>query len=379
MRKPLMLMSSLILAVSCGGNSSDNSSTVSSSAFNEAYEQLVESAPAYSSKRNFVMNSSFQGKAVTIPDWDTSTDFWNVGGNTPLSPQDYVGYMMGESNDQSIFNRARMPFLISCCLDILAEKNGNLFSSGTQTFEFTDAVVGVCGDESEFTGLIGEEMTIEISDLTDTSNYDQKIYFSSNLNPMFDHDQWMYVRNNDSVLNFMHIEGTSGSDFYASSISFNKTTEGGFFQYINKSTFQHNFYRIYMDPTDNLARIFSYSKNDVGNSNATNSFVITSTFTDQTEAALSISWSNLSGTYNSNVTDGNACVSTTDGSILTNNTDTCSGNNRTTLASTGASGIITAFGLINDTTILTDADSGNLADNLPTFDESSILTANIGL
>ncbi len=380
-KKPFQLLGVplLMLGVSCGGNSDDSNSSTQTSAFNAAYEQLVESSPQFGAGKKYIFPRSVSPKA-SFSTWDNaSTAFWNMN-DQGLNPKDYVGYMLNEENDQSIFERARMPFLISCCMDILANKDGDLLAEGTQTFTFTDAVVGVCGDESDFTSpggsMIGQTITIEVTNLTDTTNYDQMVKFPDASNDLFEADQWMYVRNTDSLLNFMHIEGDS-TNFFASSISFDKATEGGFFQYLSLGTNQENLYRIYMDPANDLARIYAYTKLD--NANETNYFTITSTFTGQTHAAISMSYENIAAPYDTDLADANACVDTSNGAIETDNTLTCTANSRTTLASSGASGLITEIGTFSAPGLITDADAGNLDDNLPEFDETTILTAPIGL
>lgn len=132
-----------------------------------------------------------------------------------------------------------------------------------------------------------------------------------------------------------------------------------------------------MDPTENIARIFAHST--IVSNSATNTFVITSTFDDQIQAAISISWSNIQAPYDTDLTDGNACLNATTGLIADDNTLTCTTINRTTLASSGASSIISDLASLNTNTVFTNANNGSLSDNLPTFDESTILSASFGL
>jgi hypothetical protein len=385
----MKLLCSIVLLsflFSCG--SDNNTSATRTSAFNQAYEQLQESAPSDgSSFTNISPNeesTSFAPEAaITNAVWSNASSTFMGVSSTQTNPKGYVSDLFDESVSQSIFERAKMPFLISCCMDILANKTGDLFTAGSQTITFTNAVVGVCGQSSDFTGMIGNTITIVVTNLSDTTNYDQMIFFDHNTNPLFsDSDQWMYVRNNTTTLNFMHIEdnsaGFDGSSISVNSIAYNKSTEGGTFQYVTKQTSDIRLYRILMDPVGDDARIFAYKFAPTGSKEA--SVNIASTFENQDYFAMSMSWANQSAPYNVALNDGNACIQSSDLSIDSDNTLTCAGNNKTALATSGVSaGIGATVQAVNGATYRTDASAGDMDDNLPTFTAGTILSAGLQL
>lgn len=376
MKKSIMTMTALLTLASCGD--SGGIGGAESSIFNEVFEKLKESAPEFSAKKSYGVLTSDK---AALDNWDNSTLTLQGLGSGSYNPKELAGDMLDESVEQSIFERAKMPFLISCCLDVLASKSGDLFTTGTQTVTFTNDVVGVCGDESDFTGMVGEEITISVSNLSDTTNYDQMIFFDHTANPLFsDSDQWMYVRNSTAQLNFMHIEDTSagfdGSQISVNSISYDKTTESGFFQFATKyGTSDVKLYRIFMDSASDDARIYAHLNHPAGT--RTVSLNMASTFNNQTEVGVSMSWTNQSVPYDTDLTNGNACISTSTGAIQTDNTTSCAG--KTVPAVSGDSAIETAVQSLDGSTIRTEALAGDLADNLPSFTANTILSASLGL
>ncbi len=384
-----LLSSIFLLFVLCSCGSDNSTSVTRTSAFNQAYEQLQESAPTDGASFSNIAtedNSTNFGPeaAITNAVWANASSTFTGVSSTQTNPKGYLGDLFDASVSQSIFERARMPFLISCCLDILANKTGDLFTAGTQTVTFTSAVVGVCGSSSDFTNMIGNNITIVVTNLVDTTNYDQMIFFNHSTNPLFsDSDQWMYVRNNDTTLNFMHIEDSSagfdGSAISVNSIAYTKSTEAGTFQYATKQSSDIRLYRILMDPTGDDARIFAYKYSPAG-SNPEVSVNIASTFENQDYFALSMSWANQNAPYNVDLSDGNACIQSSDLSIDSDNTLTCAGNNKTALATSGVSaGIGATVQAINGATYRTDAAAGDMDDNLPTFTAGTILSAGLQL
>lgn len=377
----------LIFLCSCGSNNSSSSTRVS--AFNQAYEQLRESSPtdgaSFASIAATESPINFSPEAtITNALWSNATLTFMGVSSTQTNPKGYVSNLFDVSVDQSIFERARMPFLISCCLDILANKTGDLFTAGSQTVTFTNAVVGVCGASSDFTDMIGNTITIVVTNLADTTNYDQMIFFNHATNPLFStSDQWMYVRNNSTTLNFMHVEDTSsgfdGSSISVNSIAYNKSTEGGSFQYVTKQTSDIRLYRILMNPTGDDARIFAY-KYSPGGSTPEVAVNMASTFDNQDYFALSMSWSDQSAPYDTTLNDGNACIQSSDLSIETDDTLTCTANSKTVLVTSGVSaGIGATTQAINGATYRTDSAAGDMDDNLPTFTAGTILSAGLQL
>jgi hypothetical protein len=376
--KKTIILATFALFQSCGNNDNLNSTTTSrSSSFNTVYEALAESAPEMgtsSLSQNYWLTSINE----TITLWsNASTNFMGVS-STSRNPKDYVGDLFDSTVDQSMLERARMPFLMSCCMDILANKTGDLFTEGTQTVTFTNSVVGVCGTQAEVGGMVGETMTFVVTTLSDRTNYDQRIFFDHASNTMFStEDQWMYIKNNSEVLNFMHIGDTSagfdGSQIDVKSIAYDKTTGIGSFQGLSNSP--DRIYRIYLNPVSDDVRAFAFKTNGSG----VVSVNIASTYEDQSHAALSMSYSGLAAPYNTDKTDQRACIATADASIAEDDTVTCTANSKTVLATSGADTLETAVSAFNGATLRSDAAAGSLSDNLPTFNATTILSSAIQL
>ena len=377
--KKTLTLATLVMLQACGNNSgSGGSGGGLTSSFNEVYEAIAESAPEIGSKK-FSQNSWSKSINDTISEWNnTDPNFMGVS-STSRNPKDYVGDLFDSTVDQSMLERARMPFLMSCCMDILADKTGDLLTEGTQVITFTNEVVDVCGTEAEVGGMEGSTMTVIVTNLADTTKYDQMVYFDRATNPdMFSNeDQWMYIKNNSSVLNFMHIGDTSagsdGSEIDVKSIAYDKVTGVGSFQGITNSS--DRIYRIYLNPVTDDVRAFAFKTNGAG----VVSVNLSSTYENQSHVALSISYSGLSSPYNASVNDERACIATADASIAQNDVATCSANSRTVLASSGADTLETAVQAFSGATLKSDAAAGELDDNLPVFDDTSILSAGIQL
>ncbi len=357
--------------------------TTTTNDFASVYNQMKESAPVISTSRALALTSRSHATRTAITAlWDpaSTTTFPGIG-STGGTLRDFLGGLFDASEDQSIFGRSKMPFLISCTMDVLGSKTGDLLTTGTQTITFTSSVVGVCGTESDYGGgaMIGQNASFVIENLTDTTNYDQKVTMSDADNALFTSDQWMYIRNNSTTLNFMHIESNaSGSEITVSSIAYNKTAETGVFQMVTKyGTNDARIFRIVMDVANNDFRAYGH-KNAITSSDLV-SVNAASNSNSPTEVALSIAYSGLSAPYDTDLTDGAACVTTATGAIAEDNTLTCTTSNKTALAVSGATTIETAVASLDGAAIRADADSDALADNLPTFTAATILSAGFGL
>ncbi len=375
--KRTFVFSALFMLQACGGSSGGGSGANLTSSFNDVYEAIEESAPEFGAKKS---GGPAWMKSIneTITLWNNaSTDFMGVS-STSKNPKDYVGDLFDVSVDQSMLERARMPFLMSCCMDILADKTGDLFTEGTQTITFNSSVIGVCGTQAEIGGMVGESFTVEVTNLVDTTNFDQMIFFDHTINPMFSNeDQWMYIKNNASVLNFMHIGDTSagfdGSEIDVKSIAYNKVTGVGAFQGLTNSN--DRIYRIFFDSNADDVRAFAFKTNGAG----VVSVNLASTFNDQSHAALSMSYSGLVAPYNVDKVDVQACIATASASIAENDTPTCTANAKTALDSSGADALEAAVGAFNGATLRSDAAAGDVDDNLPSFTAATILSAGIQL
>lgn len=391
----------LIFATGCGsGVTSGGTGSTASNVFNAAFQNISSASPEMAtssfsavlklrnqlrsnsttptaSMRSAMMTSSLSAL------WDNAdtTNFMTAGSGSS-NPRGFAMSMfeIDSSSQQSIPDRAKTPFLIACTLDILGEKTGDLLNTGTQTFTFTrSALEGICGSNADFGNgaMWGQGGQIVVGTPGDTTNYDRFIKMLGADNPIFSSsDQWMYIRNNDSVLNFMHIEKQATS-VMIDSLAYNKTTQVGMFQLADKSAGQESVLRVYFDIINDEARALGYKK-DVGGSR-TATINVAMPFSSQDFAAMSLAWTGMGGAYTTDLADGAACVQTSDASLETDNSLTCAATGKTALAAAGASGLKTAVAALNGTTIASDADAGDLGTTLPTFNAGTILSAALGI
>jgi hypothetical protein len=377
------------VASGCSNSGGSGSGSSTSNDYNQVYEALKESAPEISttSTRSFSGLRSSSGPSIRTSlttDWDeTTTGFTSVNSDSSTL-KEFISDLFNADVDQSIFERAKMPFLITCTLDMLGKKSGSLFTSGTQEMTMASSVVGVCGSESDFTNdsgsMIGSTVNAVVTNLTDNTYYDQMIYMSGDSNSQFGgNDQWMYIRNTSTTLNFMHIEvDSTDTNVSVSTISYDKATEGGSFQYVTKyGTNDASIYRILMSPEIDEARVFAYKY--IPDSSRDVALSVTSTFTNQDYAALSIEWANQNSPYTTTLSGGAACIKTSDSSIEVDDTATCSTNSKTAAAVSTSSSVQTAVQSFSAATVRTDAESKAIAAKLPTFTASTILTAGLSL
>jgi len=380
-----MYFINLILFFVLGFNScskDDETTTTTTSDVNEAYEQLVESGPQFSNTSLKLNSSDGPEVMAALANWDNATESFTGVNSSATNPQSFVSGMFDDSVDQSIFERAKMPFLMACTLDVIGVKDADgLLVTGTKTVTFTaSSLVGVCGTAADFAGLSGQDMTITIENVSDTTNYDQRIIFPDAA-PFTGNEQWIYIRNNSTTLNLLHVEyATDASSITTSALSYNKDTQYGVFQHTAKfTTSDVRVYRIVMDPANDDVGVLAY-KYSVGGGNPEVTFHAASTFENQDFAALSMSWANQQAPYDTDLSDGNACIDTSSGAIETDNTLTCAGNSKTALAtSTFSAGIGAAAVALNIATVRSNADDQTISTFLPSFTAATILSASLGL
>jgi hypothetical protein len=366
-------------AIGCGGSHSvlyDTAST--SNSFADAYDALVETAPTFGARTNFLSNLVVTGNElapladISNTAWDSLQSNFFSFGTSPTTFKNFVTDIFDESKDQSVMNRARMIFLIACTLDTLANKTNGTYSAGAQSITIDNSVVGVCGSESDYSRLIGETINFEVSHLVASTNFDVLIDMPTIGNP-FTTSQWMYIKNNSTTLNLLHIEDGSagdGAEIQASSITFNKLTESGAYQMASKGTSGERLYRIFMDQTLNQARLFAYMKANEG-ATPTVSLSVASDFSPQTHIHLNMSWSGFIDDYAGTISDATGCVDVATLSLETGSSSNCIANN----ATDASNGIALSLGLsILDSAFVTKADTGELENKLPTFDASDFLS-----
>jgi hypothetical protein len=395
MKKALLAILGCSL-ISCGSDT--ESSTRASSDINAAYENLVEAAPEVTVSFGLTKRMTYEKQPESVMFADTLTGLWDnasltfpdINGGNDQNIEGFVANSLDASLDQSPLERVKMPFLIACCMDILAAKTGDTFTVGAdQTLTFTNAVVGVCGEASDFTGMIGETLTYTVTNTTDTTNYDQMIHMDSAENSMFGtEDQWIYIRNNSTTLNLMHAAdqsvGEDGSEISVGTISYDKSDQRGIFQFYTKYTASDvKLFRIYFDETANDSNILVYKYNP-GGSNEEVAMSLASTFANQTHTAIAIGWDNVGGAYPDPAGSvAGACILNSNSTIVGGSDGTlgCSANSKTAQDISGliGGGIGADAQAVNGATIRTDAAAGDMDNNLPTFNASTIETAAIGL
>ena len=366
------------LSVSCGKDDEETTATVNP--INAAYEQLVESGPQLTTTSFKVTGESGPGVLAALSNWDNATESVLGVNSSATNPQGFVAGMVDDSVEESIFTKARMPFQIACSMDAIGEKDDNdLFVTGSQTVTFSSAsLVGVCGTAAEFEGMLGESMTITVENLTDTTNYDQRIVFPD-AGIFSGKEQWVYIRNTSTTLNLLHVEYASdASSITTTAISYDKDSEYGVFQHTAKFSTDVRVYRIVMDKANDDVGVLAY-KLGVGGSNPHVTFHAASTFENQDFAALSMTWANQNAPYDTDLTDGNACINTSTAAIETDNTLTCADNSKTALSTaTFSAGIGAAAAALSIAGVRADADDQTIAAFLPSFTAGTILSAALG-
>ncbi len=379
---------------SCG---STDSNTIASSEINAAYDSLLEAAPEISSSIIFDQKMSYSKKPTSILFVDTLTGLWdsatltfsNINGSSNTNIQGFVENSLNPTFSQSPLERIKMPFIIACCLEKLAAKTGDNFTVGAdQSFTFSNTVVGVCGDASDLSSLIGEELTYTVTDTSNTTNYDQMIHIDSDDNPMFEtEDQWIYIRNNDSVLNLMHASDLSaaedGSELTVSTMAYDKTELTGVFQFYTKyTTTDVKLFRIYFDEGEDDSELLVYKYNPTSTEEVAMS--LSSTYETQTYTAIAIGWDNMAGAYPDPAGGvAGACILNSASTLVTGSdgTSACTSNSKTAKDISGllTGGIGDDSIAINGATVRTNTAAGDMDDNLPSFTATTIHTASLGI
>lgn len=381
----------------CSKSSSSSATGVERNVVNQAYSNLQSAAPDFSSTSvlsvDEVYNMNISPFAAIGSNLTTSSTFPDVAnpGSITKKGMEYLEKLYGSSTDNAIFYRAKMPFLIACSIDTLATPGNALYSTSQTSMTLSSAVIGKCGTESDFVGgnntsLIGTTVTYSVVDLASTTNYDQMITMPGASNSQFGgNDQYIYVRNNSTTLNFMHIELNSGNtNITVNTLSYNKSTQSGIYQYASFSSGGGRYlYRIHMDSSANTARVFTVWKMTSSPAHTILTHV-GSTFTSQTLANLSISYTGLGSGGSSSLDNGNACVSltTTPQSITTDNSLTCGSTTLTAVGAISGHAMITALDTFSGQgsairTWASTASSGSA--KFPSFDSSTITSASLGL
>ena len=374
----LLMMPSLILNCTNKDSNPARGDSSDGNAFTVALSALENATP------NFNGGSSvlFSPKTAIDSNWDVANSFPNLdGGSVDSTIVDYMGDLMGDSTDNSIFSRAGTPFMIACTIEQLAEKTGSIYTTGTQNIDLDISNLSDCGTSEDYGPVADSTVQAVISNLSTTTQYDQKVVLSASANPQFGgKEQTMFVKNNSTTLNFLHIETDSFSaatDTFVTVISYDKATGSGYFQYASINTNAKYLYRIVMNAASDSAKTFTYF-NDSTRSVTTHAG---SLFTSQDDTVLSVSWTGLTGSpIGANGTDNNGCIDTTASPpvVSQDNSLTCTANgvSISAVSSNTAAAAIDALSAQDLADV--GATDGAGSAFAPSFTVSTILSASLG-
>lgn len=390
-----LVLATTLVCLSCTKNADDTaSSSTSPNVVNQVYSTLKSATPDFATSSSIViLNDSTVGPLTSVgANLSSSNTFPDIDnpGTINKTGMEFLGGLLGSTSQNSVFWRAKTPFLIACTIDALATRGNALYSTSQTSVTLPSSIVGVCGSASDFSGggggsLIGTSVTMTIADLADTTYYDQYIEMPGSSNTQFGGaDQWIYVRNNSSVLNFMHVEiNTGNTSVSVNTLHYDKSTNSGFYQYVSKSTGGGEYaYRIYMNSTDDKTRVVASWKMSTGQAHTILAH-IGSSFSSQTSAALSISFTGLGGGGATALDNGNACIdiSANPPTVSSDNTLTCG--SQTLASAIGAiagHAMPTAVNGLNISTMRTWASTPTTgATKYPSFTDSTIVSAGLGL
>ncbi len=326
--------------MSCAKDDDSSSSSSSQSAFSSAVlkmeSALVDNAPKFKTSSS---KSRLQEKTAFGSLWTTDDAFPEPGdpwGNSGVSIQESLGQYMNESKQNSVFQRVRTPIMISCIIGELAEMDGETLKNGsgqTFTIDTSNTNVKTCfgSDTDSMNNVGGKTITYTVADTTDTTTYDKVITMTYADNNFFGSDQTMYVRNNDTTLNFHHVEtrynnGSALNEIQLQTTQYTKSSGKILYEFVTDSTEasddRFNMYRVYIDPDAEEGRLIAGAGDADNSVNDYIAFVVTADQIEPTKVGVSVEWA-LSGTSSaispSSGSDYEACVSTTDGSISADN------------------------------------------------------------
>jgi hypothetical protein len=360
-------------------STSSNTTTATPNAFSSALTALQSATPDFTGGA-----SSFSPVRSAIDsNWNVTNSFTSVdtGALTSTMVQ-HMGDLLNDESDNAIFSRAKTPFLISCTIDQLATRTGSNYTTGTQNLVISAASLTMCGTSDQYGSVDGTTVVAVITDLSDTTYYDQKVVLTSASNSQFGgKDQVMFLRNNSTTLNFVHVETDSlsaATDTFVTVINYDKASESGAFQYASINGNARYLYRIVMDQTQNLSSTFTHFKDTAPRVVTTH---VGSQFTSQAEAVASISWSGLTGSpIGAAGTDNNGCIDTTatPPTVSADDSLTCAGNS-VSISAVSTNTIAATFNS------LTPQDLADIGANdsagagfVPTFTNTTILSAALG-
>ncbi len=307
--------------------------------------------------------------------------FFNLSGIDMNSSEYVKAFLDTDSNQQNgIMGRANSTFLLGCIISHLAPKTGNALTIGNQTIDIaqqfvTDEICGpASGPMNQFSGGMQFDIVVSIPDID--THFDYKVTFNL-LNEVY------YFRNSKNKINalsFSHETDAAGDSFSVNTLSYDKSTQIGIFQYFDaseKDGGSSKLYRVLFNESADDVRIIKQT-NYIHSMDLAGSFSIATTYHNQTELALSLGYQNVFSPYNLDVSNQNACIDS-NGTIIENMTNTCPTHEKITADSSEIADLASEMKNINVDTFTTSALAEGLVDDLPTFDNSTITTATLQL
>lgn len=358
------------------------------------YETLVEAFPTMGAHPTIV-DSPYAGVAANPTHGSELPDaLWRYGGAEGFvglngehnNPAKYVSVVFDAANNMSFLARMEQSFLLGCLVEELLPKTNGVFDVGNQSGTITPELVAseVCGPAGGMMGMLsGISLAVTVTALGNTTNYDSLIATTSLGNTIY-----LYYRNSNTTLNMHLISGSSsgggGHDYQVHTVSYNKTTGIGSYQLVEVANAigqspQASLSRAYFDEEGEQVSLMRIGNYGMGTIDWRAMFNLATTYTNQTHMALSMTWTNVDTPYDTDITNGNACITTADSMIVENQTNTCTANGKTALDSSGSSVLLTAVEGIDPADVPTAAAAGDYADNLPTFTEATIVSAGLQL
>jgi hypothetical protein len=262
-------------------------------------------------------------------------------GSNQVNAKDYMGYQIDPDAERdngsaiNIFGRINSSLSIACAIMNLApnvDASTGYPSNGTFTVTFTSSSASVlttyCGFSASNVPSPGESVSITTSTPADTSVYDKKMVITLDAN-MGGGTQTFYLRTNSSAINILSAELNS-DNLSRNIIAYDRTTRVGRAEYISgPNTIVANnggteFQRLYIDETNDVASMLSYSRDF--NSMTVNrmSFsLVGKPATAGSEVAVSMRAEGYGGLGYATIYKG--CVNSDTGALSGDDTSACAG------------------------------------------------------
>ena len=250
----------------------------------------------------------------------------------------------------NIFGRLKKAMETGCAVTTLvsSQNGGTLPTSGTFTVKFTDAVKTTLSTYCNMTDVpdAGTEATVVITPTTDTTNYDMKIAVT-----VGGQNFETYLRNNDSEVNVAEGEdnGTNNSRTW---VKYNRTTgviRAEYVSYSSNSGGAGEFHRLYFDSANTVGAMVGASFDFNGSPNRYVFAIKGKPEVAGAQTAVSIGVVGFgltgvdSGASTSALNHYKGCIDADSGSVVTNDTVSCSGGVTGADTSAGLGTLFTTF------------------------------------